>query len=107
VRLVCKFLSPIPGTLSEVDGNGEGGGTRGDVNRRSTSEIETTVCERPSVGVPCHTGKWIVDKSRPDEREHKSGSQPTAFGDGTNSNDRAEKGPELDDRLGRIPERRT
>lgn len=91
MRLVRKFLGSVPGPLSEVDGNREGSRTGGDVNGRSTSKIETTRGERPSVGVPCHAGKWAVDDRGPDEREHKNRSQATAFGDGTNSKDRAGK----------------
>jgi len=89
VGLVGEFLRSITGTLSEVDGDGEGGGARRNVNGSSTSEIETTLDVRPSVGVPCHAGKRTVDNRRPDENEYKGGAHATAFGDGTNGKDRA------------------
>ena len=44
------------------------------MNGSSTSEVETTMGERPSIGVPCHAGEWIIDKSRPDEGEYKDGT---------------------------------
>lgn len=43
VGFVSESLGSITGTLSEVEGNREGGCTRGDVNGSSTSEIEAAV----------------------------------------------------------------
>ena len=91
--LVGKLLSPVTGTFSEVDGDGKSGGTRGDMDGRSTSEVQATLDERPSVRVPRHTCEWVVDDGRPDEGKQKGGTEATAFGDSTNGNDRAEDGP--------------
>ena len=63
------------------------------MNGSSTSEVETTLNERPPVGVPCHARKWVVDNGGPDEGEHKDRSEATAFGESTNGNDGAEKKP--------------
>ena len=91
--LVREFLGSITRTLSEVDGDGEGGGTGGDVNGSSAGKIETTLDERPTVGIPRHAGKWIVDERRPDEDEYKGGAQTTTFGHSTNSENWTMKEP--------------
>jgi len=92
VGLVGEPLSPVAGTLSEVDGDGKGGGTGGDVNGSPTSKVETTLDERPSVGVPRHTRKWVVDNGRPDEGEQKGRAEATAFGDSANGDHRGDCG---------------
>ena len=90
---VRKPLRSITSSLSEIDGNGQSCGTGGDVNRSTTSEIETAPDERPSIGVPGHAGKWVVNNCRPDEGEQKSGTQAAPFCDGTDCDDRADKEP--------------
>ena len=67
VGLVGEFFGPITAALAEVDGNGKGGGTRGNVDGSSTRKIETTLDERPTLGVPGHVGEWIVDDCSPEE----------------------------------------
>ena len=89
--LISELLSSVTGTLSEVDGDGKGGGTRGDMDWSSTGEVETSLDERPTVGVPGHTCQWVVDDGRPDEREQEGRTKATAFGHRTNRNDRAER----------------
>ena len=83
----------MTGTLSEVDGNGKGGGTRGNVNGSSTSEVGATIGERPPIEIPRHTGKWIVDNGRPDEREQKDGPDVATLGESADGDDWTEDKP--------------
>ena len=85
VRLVRKTFSAIAAALAEVNRNSQGGSTRANVNRSSSSKIETSKNVRPSVGVPCPAGKRIVDNGCPNENKNEGGSQTTTFSDGTNS----------------------
>ena len=59
------------------------------MNGRSTGEVKATKNKRPSVGVPCPTGDWIVNQSSPDKNEHEKWAKSTALG---NSSD-GEGGP--------------
>lgn len=82
--LVSKALSAVTAALAKVDREGEGGGTRRDVDGSSSSEVETTQNEGPTIGVPCPASNGIIDNGCPYEDEDKERAETTAFGDGTN-----------------------
>ena len=79
--LVCEALRSVSAALAKIDGNGQCGGTRRNMDGCTTSEIETTENERPAVGVPRPTSDGIVNYGRPDESKKDGGTQACAFGD--------------------------
>lgn len=81
--LVRKTLGSVSAALTKVNGDGEGCGSRGDVDRGSTSKVETAEDERPTVGVPGPAGDWVVDDCGPDEHKGKERAKATAFGNCT------------------------
>jgi len=80
VRLVSKHLSPVSASFSEVDRDSEGGCTGRDVDRSSTSEIVTSVDERPAFGVPSPACNGVINESGPCKDKEKKWSQMRAFG---------------------------
>ena len=50
----------------------------------SSGEIKAAHFCGPTISVPRPVGYRIVDKGGPDEHKYESGSEATAFGDGTN-----------------------
>lgn len=69
----------IAGTLAEHDGEGEGGGTRRDVDGGTASEVETAKLERPTVRVPRPVGDGVVHDGGPDEDEDDAGQDAGAI----------------------------
>ena len=67
VRFVGEALGAVPAALAEVDGDGERGGTRRDVNGRSTGEVKAAEDERPTGRVPGPACDRVVDDGRPTE----------------------------------------
>ena len=56
------------------------------MDRRSTSEVITSVDERPAVGVPSPTCNGVINESGPCKDEEKKGSKMRAFGETANCN---------------------
>lgn len=83
--LVGETLSAIPTTLAKVHGDGEGGGSRDNVDRGSSCKVETSKDEGPAVGVPGPAGDRVVDDGGPDEDEDKNGAKTATLSDGTDS----------------------
>lgn len=79
--LVREPLGSVPATLSEVDGDGQSGGSRRNVHGSSSGKVETTHDEGPTVGIPGPVGNRVVDDGRPDEDEHHCGTEAAAFCD--------------------------
>ena len=88
VGLVRQALCAIPAALAEVDGDGECGGSGGDVDGSSTGKVEPAEDEGPAVGVPCPAGDGVVHDGRPDEDEDHYGAKLAPFGDGANGEHR-------------------
>lgn len=91
VGLVCETLGAVASSFTEVDGDGEGSGTRGNVNGGSTSEIETTHVEDPSLRVPCPACDRAVDDGQPAEEEDHDGADFGSFGETTNGEDTSDE----------------
>jgi hypothetical protein len=85
VGLVGKCFSAISASLSEVDRDGEGGGARRDVDGRSTSEVVTSVEERPAFRVPSPACDGVINESGPHKDKEKKGAEVRTFGETSNS----------------------
>lgn len=88
--LVGETLGSIATAFAKVDGDSEGGGSGGDVDGRSTSEIETAKDEGPAIAVPCPAGDGVIHKGRPDEDEDHHWAEFSSLGDGTNGEHRGD-----------------
>ena len=82
--LVGKRLSAISTSLSEVDRDCEGGRARRDVDRRSTSEVVTSVDERPAVRVPRPACDGVINEGGPSKYEEKKGTEVRTFSETPN-----------------------
>lgn len=69
----------VAGALAEHDGEGEGGGTRRDMDGSTTGKVETTKLERPTVRIPCPVGDGIVHDGGPDENKDDAGQDAGAI----------------------------
>lgn len=93
VGSVGQLLRAVPLTLAEEDRDGERSGTRRDVNRCTTGEVETTHDVGPTLAdVPCPIGDGIVDNSAPAEGENENGTQSSTVGKRTAGNHRGDGG---------------
>lgn len=69
-------------SLSEDHAVGEGGATRGDLDRAAAGVVEDAVFVGPAVGVPDPAGDRAVDEGCPPEGEDHGGDEAAALGDG-------------------------
>lgn len=58
--------------------------TGSDFDRSTSSVVEDTIFESPSIDIPCPACNGTVDKRRPEEYENHGRNQTTSFGNGTN-----------------------
>lgn len=70
---------------AEDQGVSQSGHTGDDFDRASTSVVEDSIVESPSVDVPHPAGNGAVNKGRPEENEDHERENPTPFGDGSSS----------------------
>jgi hypothetical protein len=74
VGLVGEALGAIPGPLSEVDGDGKGGGSGRDMDGSSSGEIEASHDEAPAGGVPGPACDGVIDEGGPDKDKECNGT---------------------------------
>jgi len=79
VRSVVEFVSPVATALAQHDRVCKGGGTRRDVDRSTTGEIETSENKHPTVWVPCPAGDGIIDNGCPYEDEDAARKHSSSF----------------------------
>lgn len=79
VGSVVEFMSSVATALAQHDRVCKGGGTRRDVDRSTTGEIETSENKHPTVCVPRPTGNGIIDESCPHEDEDAAREHASAF----------------------------
>jgi hypothetical protein len=87
VRLVGESLSSVASSLAKVEGNGEGSGTRGNVDGRTTGKVEGTERTSPTVGTPGPGSDRAVDDGQPDEDKDHDGTDTCSFSETTNGED--------------------
>lgn len=87
MRLVGESLSTVASSLAEVQGDSKRGGTGRDVDRGTTSKVETAHDKRPAVGVPCPASKRTVDEGEPAEEEDHNRADTRSFSETTNGED--------------------
>lgn len=58
---IIQFMSAMSTTFAQHDTVCESSTTGRDMDRSSTSEVETTHVENPTGSVPCPASNWIID----------------------------------------------
>jgi hypothetical protein len=84
VRFVSERLGAISSSFSEENRDSEGRRARRDVDRRSTSEVVTSMMGRPTVGIPSPACNGVINESGPCKYEYKKGPKMRAFGETAN-----------------------
>lgn len=76
-------VAVVTGTTAEDKSIGKSSTTRRNVDRGTTSEIQTTHHKAPSGRVPCPAGDEIIDKGCPEENEDEGGEDAATLGSST------------------------
>jgi hypothetical protein len=64
---VGQSFSSVSSSFAEVDGDSQSSRSGADVHGSSSGEVETTLLEYPTVGVPRPACNWVVDNRRPNK----------------------------------------
>lgn len=86
------YLSAVATALAEVKGDSKRGGTRGNVDGGSTSEVETAEDEGPAIRVPGPIRDRIIDERCPHENEDEDGAETGTLGEPTDGERRGDGG---------------
>ena len=84
MRFVSERLGAISASFSKEDRDSESRRARGDVDRRSTSEVVTSMDGRPTVGIPSPACNGVINESGPRKHEYKKGPKMRAFSESAN-----------------------
>lgn len=79
MRLVGQSFGPISSPLAQVESDSKRSRTRGDVDGGTSSIVECSEDEGPTLGVPGPTGDRAVDDGEPDEHEEDDSGESTSF----------------------------
>jgi len=82
----------VTSALAQHDGVGQSSGPGRDVDRRSTSKVESAHLGNPARRVPCPACDGVVDHGRPDKHEDDTGQHTAALGDGAHGEGHSDGG---------------